>query len=291
MQHTGRPRPRQRPDTARDLIRQLPRPSHGRRRLRARKTPHPDFYDGKKQFNLDPLHPAFRPPLLLPGGLSLTCVSPRLSPTHGAASHFTDPSHPSARFSFTLTAATITPAHGQQTRIPGFYNTMDQNTSPPTNTTSTEAAAPRQQPTTSLPSASGLTRALLDVNPVTTLDSPYTRGSGPPLPIPMPRGNTIEFRLIQEVFRDKFGTDWREAFEFPDVREQVLADLLTELSQEIRTAYLNPNLTHTSTRPQPCPCYLHKYFGAAPDIRFPKCPQGDESSAQSQPQETRSHKR
>ena len=57
----------------------------------------------------------------------------------------------------------------------------------------------------------------------------------------MPEENSTEFRLTQEVFRNKFGSKWREAFEFPDVREQVLEDLRTELSQEIRTAFLNPN--------------------------------------------------
>merc|ERR1711989_122276 len=98
-----------------------------------------------------------------------------------------------------------------------------------------------------------------------SLNSPYTRGSGPPLPIPLPRGDSTEFLLLQEVFLKKYGAEWREAFEFPDIRERVLEELRTELSQEIRTAYLNPNLTHTPNRLQPCPCYLHKYFGANED--------------------------
>ena len=64
-----------------------------------------------KTAKLDPhISPAFRPPLSLPGGLPPKCVSPRLPPAHGAASHITGPLQLSARPSHTATVVATTSA-------------------------------------------------------------------------------------------------------------------------------------------------------------------------------------
>ena len=79
--------------------------------------------------------------------------------------------------------------------------------------------------------------------------------------------------------RARYGRDWKAAYEFPDIREHVLEDLRRTLCREIRAAYLDPDKACSSQRPENqarCPCYLHRYFGADEDIRFPNCPGNNE---------------
>ena len=84
----------------------------------------------------------------------------------------------------------------------------------------------------------------------------------------------MEALLLCDTFRARYGNDWKEAYMFPDVREHVLEELCIKLCQEVREAYLHADRDYTSNRPGSlarCPCYLHKYFGADKDIRFPNC--------------------
>ena len=182
---------------------------------------------------------------------------------------------------------------------------MDRSTdpTPPSATTNSTSALPSPQTTTSQLTMSTRVNSPMDTAPTTILTIPDTRGnqnptaehpplgSGPPLPVPLPRGNSTEALLLRDVFRTQYGKDWREAYEFPDVREHVLEELRTQLCKEIRTAYLNPDLACTSTQSRSlanCPCYLHKYFGADEDIRFPNCPQEGETQPRQQFRGTRS---
>ena len=177
---------------------------------------------------------------------------------------------------------------------------MDLNTDPtPPSTalTNSESALSLTQTTTSQLTTSLQPSSPMDTAPTTILTIPDTRGnrntnaehpplgSGPPLPVPFPRGSSTEALLLRDVLRTRYGNDWRKAYEFPDVREHVLEELRTQLCEEIRTAYLNADPAYTSTQSGSlanCPCYLHKYFGVDEDIRFPNCPREDEPQSKGQ---------
>ena len=95
----------------------------------------------------------------------------------------------------------------------------------------------------------------------------------------------MEALLLRDIFRARYGNDWKEAYQFPDVREHVLEELRIKICQEIREAYLNADMNYTSNHPGSqtrCPCYLHKYFGADEDIRFPNCPREEEPHSKGQ---------
>ena len=87
--------------------------------------------------------------------------------------------------------------------------------------------------------------------------------------------------LLRDSFQKCYGKEWKKAYMYPDVRDSVLAELRVKLCREIRQVYLKDNAPERDpNRRSNCPCYLHRFFGADEDIKFPSCPQEDPAATE-----------